>query len=378
MATTYEIPSGGQDLASTTSNEASSGPSSEQVNPRRHTLVTARRRSSKRTSFTAPALVVSVCGLALLTTLRHGWAGTDDGAGVVPLIAIAGIALAAVRWHPDLAEPPARSVSNRFGISVCVAAAALMVAIWLVGLPESWLGPIITLAIIGSYLSTWGYRALALLRSMTLMSLLTWRPIAEALHDIVRSTLDQPSELIYQRLGRIALFGVDDEPWRLLTASLHRGSVVTIATVALAIAASRMRLSPRTVIDLVVTVAAAIIVHHVVVLASPIDDYDPADVTQVATNPTLEIGISIVAVAILAVIRARRERAERVSTRASVPHGALATASTTAATPGPKPVSPAADRDPVIFEPARRRPHPAVTAMLLAGVAPLAASACGW
>jgi hypothetical protein len=348
MAETFQVQSGGQDLSSFTSTKSA--------------VRLALGDAPPRLPWTASLLVVIVCELGLLTLVRNGWETSDDGAGVVPLIALVGIALAALRWRPNPHLPPARGVSARLAVLILTSAAALTTYLVMRGPSGAWVGPAITLALAGTYLAMWGFRALALLRSIMLFTLLTWRPIAEAAHEIVRSTLDQPSGLIYQRLATLPVFGVEDEPWRLFTASLHRGSVVAIATISFAIAASRMRMSLRSSADLVVTVALAIVTHHVIILSSPIDEYAPADVAQVATNPTLEIGISVVAVLALIAIRQRRTQAAQAADLMSeVQHSG----------PTSHSVVPASDRDPVIFETARSRPHPLIVMMLFAGTAPL-------
>ncbi|MEL6893204.1 MAG: hypothetical protein AAFP84_16550, partial [Actinomycetota bacterium] len=196
------------------------------------------------------ALVVgTVCMLAVHASIHRGWR-VDDGAAVIPAIALAGIWMATTRRRPDRSSPPVRVVSVRLSLTVAAAAIALSAVAVRTELPATvadvlpdtgqgvgLIGPMVTLAVLASYLALWGFRSLALLRTVTLLSLLTWEPIAGAVHDVVRSSLDQPSELVYQRLGRLGVFGVDDEPWTLFTASLHRGSLVVITIVVLGIAA---------------------------------------------------------------------------------------------------------------------------------------------
>ena len=131
----------------------------------------------------------------------------------------------------------------------------------------------------------------------------------------MRSSLEQPSDLIYQRLAQFQRFGVHDEPWRLFTASLHRGSLVVIAAVVLAIAASRWRVSAKMFVDLAATAAVALVLHHVVVLLSPIDVYDPTRADQAATEPTMEIVIAVVAVCMLGFVRWRRRPWDRQDPR---------------------------------------------------------------
>ncbi len=178
--------------------------------------------------------------------------------------------------------------------------------------PAEAVGPILTVAVLSSYLLAWGYRSLALLRTITLLSLLTWVPVAAFAHDAIRSSLEQPSMLAYQRLAEIPVFGVADEPWRIFSAELHRGALVVLATIVLSIGANRWRMSGRTVIELVATVGGALILHHAVILATPIDSYAPTDTTLLATNPTLEIAIAGLAVLCLSLVRWRRGEGSRV------------------------------------------------------------------
>ena len=184
-----------------------------------------------------------------------------------------------------------------------------------------------------------------------------------AAHTIVRSSLEQPSDLIYQRLAQFQQFGVHDEPWRIFTASLHRGSLVVIAAVVLAIAASRWRVSPRMFVDLGVTAAVALVLHHVVVLWSPIDTYDPSQADQVATQPTMEIAIATAAVVMLGVVRWRRARHDG---RAATPPDRPRESAT-----APASRSSTADRDPVIFSSVGDRQPRTTTGMLAIGVLPL-------
>lgn len=304
------------------------------------------------------AAVALLCLLALYVATAQGWSVDDDGAGVVPIIALVGIAAAAIRRRPGRSGSPVRVVTVRLALLVAAAGASLVAMIVLQ--PEQSaraVGPMVTLALLGAYLALWGFRSLALLRTVTLLSFLTWSPIAESVHAIVRSSLDQPSELIYQRLATLSVFGVAEEPWTLFTASLHRGSLVVITTVVLGIAASRRRVSPRMLIDLAVSAAIALLVHHVIVLASSVDEYDPTDTTEVATNPVLEVAVAIIAVLALTAIRHHRERdLEHVDASDGTSDDVAA-------------------RDPVIFSTDRAVSGPIVTALLLVGLAPLIAVA---
>ena len=225
------------------------------------------------------------------------------------MIALIGIAVALTRWHPRSGEIPVRGIAPSAAMAIAGAAglvlAGLVVAGGHVGAGLA-AGMAITLGLSGGYLLAWGYRSIALLRTVVLLSLLTWPPVGDLTHVIVRSSLQQPSDLIYRRLAQFQVFGVEDEPWRLFTASLHRGSLVVIATLVLAIAASRWRVSARVLLDLALTAVAALVVHHVVVMLSPIDNYEPTSAGQLATDPGIEIALAVGAVLALGLVRARR------------------------------------------------------------------------
>ena len=316
--------------------------------------LTVSLESDDRPPVVDAAAVGLLCLLALYVATVHGWSVDDDGASVVPIIALVSIATAAMRRRPGRSGAPVRVVSIRLALLVGTAGVALVAMTILDPAPAArTIGPMVSLALIGAYLAIWGFRSLALLRTVTLLSFLTWAPIAEAVHAIVRSSLGQPSELIYQRLATLTVFGVDDEPWKLFTASLHRGSLVVITVVLLGIAASRWRITPRMLIDLAVSAAIAVIVHHMIVLGSSVDQYDPTDTTEVATNPVLEVAVAVVAVLVLTAVRRRRHgRSQPI---------ALADAAS----------DEVAARDPVIFATDRAVSGPIVTALLLLGLAPL-------
>lgn len=321
------------------------------------TPAVADRRSARPW---APALVISlVCGLGVIAVVGQGWNGTDDGAGVVPVVALVSVALAGLRRRPEQHTTAVRPVSSRLAHVIHLCAMGLTI---LVVLGPSWgqmsVGPAMTLAVLGAYLALWGYRALALLRTMVLLSVLTWEPAAAFVHQVVRRSLNAPSDLLYDRLSRIDALGVSDEPWRLFSAQLHRGGLVVIATLALAIGANRWRMSARTLIDLTLTLTVALTVHHTLILASAIDQYQPSEATQVATNPTLEVLISAVCVALLSLIRLRRHG------RPEIEAGSSAVG-----------IPELDDRDPVIFANQHTTLSPRTTALLLSGIAPLTAIA---
>jgi hypothetical protein len=308
-----------------------------------------------RAGFFAIGSMLAICATGLAVVASRDADATNDGAGAVPVIALLGIALAIVRWHPVHDEAPSRGIARSMALTVAGVALVAGGLLWIRPDGDVLTGLAITLALSAGYLLSWGYRSVALLRTIVLLSVLTWGPIGDVAHVIVRSSLEQPSDLIYQRLAQWAAFGVHDEPWRLFTASLHRGSLVVIATLVLAIAANRWRISPREFVDLALTVSAAVVAHHVMILSSPIDEYDPASAVQFATNPTIEIAIAVMAVAALGIVRWQRRRLDAPAT-----DGATARTSTTFAS----------DRDPVIFSPSGVQAR-TTTALVLLGVVPL-------
>jgi len=314
-----------------------------------------RRRTAHATPGVDVALrskaIPVLCAVGAIASLSNAFIATDDGAGTVPLVALLGIALASVRWQPDLDRQPTRAVTLQSALALTTVGIGLIAAIGQGRLATSdAIGPILTVALVSSYLLVWGYRSLALLRTVSLLSLLTWLPIAAFAHDATRSSLEQPSLLTYQRLAAIPIFGVADEPWRIFSAQLHRGALVVLATIVLSIGANRWRMSGRTVVELAATVGGALILHHAVILASPIDAYAPTEATLLVTNPTLEIAIAGIAVLCLSLVRWLRGEGGRV-----------------VAAQSPE----AEHRDPFIFG-TDASTHALVTLCLAAGLAPLA------
>jgi hypothetical protein len=316
-----------------------------------------------RAGYFAIGSMLTICAVGLAVVAGREPDASNDGAGAVPVIALLGIALAIARWHPVHDEAPSRGIARSLALSVAGVAVVAGGLLWIRPDGDVLTGIAITLALSAGYLLSWGYRSVALLRTVVLLSVLTWGPIGDVAHVIVRSSLEQPSELIYQRLAQFPAFGVHDEPWRLFTASLHRGSLVVIATLVFAIAANRWRISPREFVELALTVSAALVAHHVMILSSPIDEYDPASAVQFATNPTIEIAIAVMAVAVLGIARWQRRRQDTFATdREGSMERSVMSGRTTAAL--------ASDRDPVIFSPSGVQPR-TTTALVLLGVVPL-------
>ncbi len=318
-------------------------------------ISTPVRATIGRAGYFAIGSMLAICAAGLAVVASRESDATNDGAGAVPVIALLGIALAIVRWHPVHDEAPSRGIARSLALTLAGVALVAGGLLWFRPDGDVLTGVAITLALSAGYLLSWGYRSVALLRTVVILSVLTWGPIGDVAHVIVRSSLEQPSDLIYQRLAQFPAFGVHDEPWRLFTASLHRGSLVVIATLVLAVAANRWRISPREFVDLGLTVSAALVAHHVMVLSSPIDEYDPASAVQFATDPTIEIAIAVLSVMALGIVRVQRRRLH-------APANDSDTGRTSAAL--------ASDRDPVIFSPSGVQPR-TTTALVLMGVVPL-------
>lgn len=316
-----------------------------------------QRRLDVPPALIATGTMLTLCMLSLLSIFARGFEASDDGAGFVPIIALLGIGLAVFRWHPDHREAPVRAISRNLATTITIAAIAI-IAMLVVdsSRPGLLTGMSITVALSAGYLVVWGYRSVALLRAVLLLSMLTWSPVADVAHEVVRSSIEQPSDLIYQRLAHFHLFGIDEEPWRLFTASLHRGSLVVIATIVFAVGASRWRLSARVFADLAMVAATALVAHHAVVLASPLDVYDRPQRSELAADPAVEIVIAAVAVLMLSAIRWRREWLtgnERKIDHNAPDHGSLT------------------ERDPIIFSSNGAALSRPTTALVLTGFLPL-------
>ena len=303
------------------------------------------------------AVLVSICTAGALTAGSLGAVAWDAHAGdaaaaAIPVVALIGMALVVVRRCPDHRTETMRPVGVSLGAGLVVAALALLVAMIL--LPDTrpeLLGPALSVATVGSYLGLWGLRSPALLRSVAMLGLLTWTWVADAVHSVVRTSLELPSDMIYRRLAALPVLGVADQPWRLHTAVLHRGTLVVVATIVIGFAASRWRLTIRNVVDVGVVAFVALVVHHAVLLASPVDEYAPSEAARLASHPVLEVGIAAAAVVALACVRWRRDGAPEPLVSAP-------------------PVEPST-RDPFIFSSAANGTNLPLTAVLLATAAPL-------
>ena len=111
--------------------------------------------------------------------LRGHTPASDDGAGAVPVIALIGIAVALTRWHPRSGEIPVRGIAPSAAMAIAGAAGLVLAGLVVAGDHGGAglaAGMAITLGLSGGYLLAWGYRWIALLRTVVLLSLLTWPP----------------------------------------------------------------------------------------------------------------------------------------------------------------------------------------------------------
>ncbi len=318
------------------------------------TVPAARRVAGERTPLAAVSAVplIVVCAVAAAVVVNGD---ADDRVTLVAVTALAGIALAAVRWTPDHRQPAWRPLTMPFAASIVVVAAALVAVRWIPGVEGyDLVGPATTSAVVATYLVTWGFRSQPLLRTIAVLSALTWSSVAATAYDVVHASLQTPSELVYRRLAELRVFGIGDEPWRLFTAELHRGTIVVIATVVLCSVVSRRRAPLTAALELLLTVCAALIVHHAIVLASPLDQYATDTSAPLSTLPVYELAIAAGAAVALGAVRQLRRGDEQAALPPSTVDDELAA------------------RDPVIFgvEAGRRR---VAVALTFSGLAPLLA-----
>ena len=96
-------------------------------------------------------------------------------------------------------------------------------------------------------------------------------------------------------------------------------------------------------------------VHHVVVMLSPIDIYEPTSADQLATDPGMEIALAVVAVLALGLVRRERLQSRPASRMPAWPA---------------RPFD-ATHRDPVIFSSSEWVQRRSTTALVACGVVPL-------
>lgn len=189
--------------------------------------------------------------------------GGPMAAEVLPLLALAGVAIAMWRHRPDLGLDPIRPIAGNVAVASFGGSVALVgVQLLEPGVASHLVGPTISVALMGSYVASWGLRAPALMRTVALLSLLTWNTIATRLDEIVGNTLARPSDMVYRRLAQVPALEIGDEPWRLYTATMHHGSLIVVAIVVLVVAITRQRFTPRLTVDIVVTAGVTLVAHH--------------------------------------------------------------------------------------------------------------------
>jgi hypothetical protein len=291
------------------------------------------------------ATVVAVCLAVAIHTAATPWDRAADGADAMAIIAAVGIAVSVVLWAPRVDETPARPVTTVAAIALIVATFGLFTAGRLQpSLADGLFGPMVTAGLLGAYLSCWGFRSVFLLRRVAVMSLLTWTPIAAATHAATRASIAELSDLVYRRLGTIAWYDVHDHQWRLFGAMMHRGALAALAAVLLTFASTRLRMSVAAIAGLIGAVGAALLIHHALVLAVPVDDYSPPAWARLALDPVTELAIGASCAAVLSIV-AHRKGTAHVARPANV-----------------------RDRDPVIFHPGARHESFAVARSLMTAV----------
>jgi len=98
-----------------------------------------------------------LCTAAAIALLSVPMATSDDGASTVPFVALLGIALASVRWQPDLDTRPSRSVTLQSALLLATVGVGIVAALARgIITPSAAVGPVITVAVTSSYLLVWG------------------------------------------------------------------------------------------------------------------------------------------------------------------------------------------------------------------------------
>ncbi|MCX6522113.1 MAG: hypothetical protein NTZ21_15750 [Actinobacteria bacterium] len=294
-----------------------------------------RARTMRRPAVPTPAAVLATLGrLCLLTAavLPAFAASVTERADVAAVSTAAAVAIVigALRWAPSVDGDGARPVAGAALLLLGAVALELFVLAWgHPGWTPALLGPIATVAIVAGYLAAFGFRSAFLLRRLGLLSLLLWTPVAIAAERVVRSSLDPLSDLIYRRLASIDVVGVSDRPWRVFTAMTDRAPLIAIAAVVIGTAMSRRRLTARGSLEMAVAVVLAMVVHHVTLLATPIERYERTLWLDVVTGPGYELALGALAAI----------GAAAVAQRSAARDGRAQNPSVTAAP----------DRDPVLF-----------------------------
>ncbi len=289
-------------------------------------LVVPDRLTTATQSRIGAVAVLSVAVLVIANAVRAGTSGSS-----VAVAAAISLAISVIRWTPTSDH----DVQRPMPASVNALTLAAVVELALLALAEptrvsTLAGPMVTASCLSVYFACWGFRSLYLLRRVVLLSVLCWTPVANGVHEVMGRSLQQLSDLVYQRLAALPLLEVGDHPWRLYSAMSYRGTGVVIAVAVIGVAAARRRVTVGFAAQLAATGFIALIVHHALVLAAPIDQYDSGWFARLVTTPWTGIAIGGAAVAIVAAASALRGgpgEQEHTSGASSV----------------------VADRDPVIF-----------------------------
>ncbi|MGD9793634.1 MAG: hypothetical protein AB7V43_09140 [Acidimicrobiia bacterium] len=238
-------------------------------------------------------LLVASSVLVLAAAVRHGADDSGAAIGAIPALASLAIVASVVRWRPTFEHLPVRSVSVRWHHTI-VAMAAVVAVVCMIG--SRWaqwaIGPAFTVAVCATYLSTWGFRRLFLLRRVVAMSVLTWYPVAQVLEPLCRATIAVPSNIIYRRLASIGAYGIDQHPWRLYGAMSHRGWITVAGVVLLGVMSTREPMTSRRVGVVLIAAYVGLVVHHAVVLAMPIEQYGHDLATELIVSAWFEITIA--------------------------------------------------------------------------------------
>ena len=256
-------------------------------------VITDELRSSAM-AISGAVVIGAICLLAALRASADPSAYPTPGAAAVATLAAASIFLGVIRWVPSLSDEIARPVPRRHATILLTVTAALgLLAIADIGANPEIFGLLTSLCLLNAYLACWGYRALFLIRRIVLFSVLTWPPIAAGLYSAVNSLLTGVSDLTYQRLGSLGVGDASAHPWRVLSAMSNHATIAVTGAVTITLAASRLRLSLPAMLRLTIAAAAAMILHHVLLLSAAIESYQPSPWDRFATSPMIELAVAV-------------------------------------------------------------------------------------
>ncbi len=235
----------------------------------------------------------AICALAAGRALTDASAYPNRGAAAIAAVAAAAVFIGVLRWVPSLGEDVARPVPRRHATVLLVVSAALgSLAVAGVGRNAEILALLTTLSLVNAYLACWGFRSLFLLRRVVLFSVLTWPPIAVGLYTAANSLLGGASDLTYRQLSSYGIGHAAEHPWRVLSAMPDHGTIAVTGAVTITLAAARLRMSLAAAIRLTIAAAAAMVLHHLVLLSTPIESYEPSSWVRFASGPLLELCIA--------------------------------------------------------------------------------------